>query len=114
MKDESSDSYFDLKTDVGVLFDESGNLYYMTSEWKDSTSINTVYKFDPKANETTLLTAPAGGTSYTSFKISKDGKIIFVEGNRWNAGSSSASNGTYVTFLRAIPVENPNYPSNIY
>lgn len=100
-------NYLSLETDKGVMFDAAGNLYYMASSYNSSGSMSVVYKFDPKTNEITELTASVSGTNYSSFKITKDGKIIFVQGSRWNSGSSA-------TFLRAIPVDNPNSFSNIY
>lgn len=105
---DSYQNYLSLETDKGVMFDAAGNLYYMARKWNSSGSdTSVVYKFDPKTNEITELTASVSGTNYSSFKITKDGKIIFVEGSRWNSGS-------YTTFLRAIPVDNPNNFSNIY
>lgn len=100
-------NYLSLETDKGVMFDAVGNLYYMASSYNSSGNMSVIYKFDPKTNEITELTASVSGTNYSSFKITKDGKIIFVQGERWNSGSST-------TFLRAIPVDNPNSFSNIY
>lgn len=100
-------NYLSLETDKGVMFDAAGNLYYMARKWNSSGDMSVVYKFDPNTNEITELTASVSGTNYSSFKITKDGKIIFVEGSRWNSGSSA-------TFLRAIPVDDPNNFSNIY
>jgi len=100
-------NYLSLETDKGVMFDAAGNLYYMARKWNSSGDMSIVYKFDPKTNEITELTASVSGTNYSSFKITKDGKIIFVQGSRWNSGSSA-------TFLRAIPVDDPNNFSNIY
>lgn len=104
---DSYQNYLSLETDKGVMFDAAGNLYYMARKWNSSGSdTSVVYKFDPKTNEITELTASVSGTNYSSFKITKDGKIIFVQG-RYSSGSSAA-------FLRAIPVDNPNNFSNIY
>lgn len=100
-------NYLSLETDKGVMFDAAGNLYYMARKWNSSGDMSVVYKFDPKTNEITELTASVSGTNYSSFKITKDGKIIFVQGSRYSSGSSAA-------FLRAIPVDNPNNFSNIY
>lgn len=101
------ENYLSLETDRGVMFDAAGNLYYMAGKWNSSGGMSVVYKFDPKINEITELTAFDSGTNYSSFKITKDGKIIFVEGSRYSSGSSAA-------FLRAIPVDDPNNFSNIY
>lgn len=100
-------NYLSLETDKGVMFDAAGNLYYMARKWNSSGDMSVVYKFDPKTNEITELTASVSGTNYSSFKITKDGKIIFVQGSRYSSGSSA-------TFLRAIPVDDPNNFSNIY
>ncbi len=100
-------NYLSLETDKGVMFDAAGNLYYMARKWNSSGDMSIVYKFDPKTNELTELTASVSGTNYSSFKITKDGKIIFVQGSRYSSGSSA-------TFLRAIPVDDPNSISNIY
>ena len=102
---DSYQNYLSLETDKGVMFDAAGNLYYMARTWNGNMSV--VYKFEPKTDEITELTASVSGTNYSSFKITKDGKIIFVQGSRYSSGS-------YATFLRAIPVDNPNSFSNIY
>ena len=104
---DSSDSYQSLDTDKGIMFDASGNLYYMARTWNSSGEISCVYKFEPETNEITQLTSAVSGTYYDAFKISADGQIIFVQGTRW-------SSNTNTTFLRAIPVQNPNNFSNIY
>lgn len=101
--DPYNNSYQSLDTGKGVMFDDAGNLYYMASTWNSSGYISVVYKFEPETNEITQLTASVPDTNYSSFKISADGQIIFVEGKRSNT-----------TFLRAIPVQNPNNFSNIY
>lgn len=101
---DSYQNYLSLETDKGVMFDAAGNLYYMARKWNSSGDMSVVYKFDPKTNE---ITASVSGTEYSSFKITKDGKIIFVQGSRYSSGSSA-------TFLRAIPVDDPNSISNIY
>lgn len=100
-------NYLSLETDKGVVFDAAGNLYYMARKWNSSGDMSIVYKFDPKTNEITELTASVSGTNYSSFKITKDGKIIFVQGQRDGSGSSA-------TFLRTIPVDDPNNFSSIY
>ena len=104
---DSYQNYLSLETDKGVMFDAAGNLYYMARKWNSSGDMSVVYKFDPKTNEITELTASVSGTNYSSFKITKDGKIIFVQGSRYSSGSSA-------NFLRAIPVDDPNSFSNIY
>ena len=105
--DPYNNSYQSLDTNKGIMFDNSGNLYYMASTWNSSGNISVVYKFEPETNEITQLTSAVSGTDYSSFKISADGQIIFVQGKRW-------SSNTNTTFLRAIPVQNPNNFSNIY
>lgn len=105
--DPYNNSYQNLDTDKGIMFDNSGNLYYMARTWNSSGDISVVYKFEPETNEITQLTASVPDTNYSSFKISADGQIIFVQGTRW-------SSNTNTTFLRAIPVQNPDNFSNIY
>ena len=105
--DPYNNSYQSLDTDKGIMFDASGNLYYMALTWNSSGEISCVYKFEPETNEITQLTSAVSGTYYNSFKISADGQIIFVQGTRW-------SSNTNTTFLRAIPVQDPNNFSNIY
>ena len=105
--DPYNNSYQSLDTDKGIMFDASGNLYYMARTWNSSGDISCVYKFEPETNEITQLTSAVSGTYYNSFKISADGQIIFVQGTRW-------SSNTNTTFLRAIPVQDPNNFSNIY
>ncbi|WP_273464031.1 hypothetical protein, partial [Treponema berlinense] len=108
---DSSDTYNtgyqNLDTGKGIMFDASGNLYYMARTYNSSGEISCVYKFEPETNEITQLTSAVPGTYYNSFKISADGQIIFVQGTRW-------SSNTNTTFLRAIPVQDPNNFSNIY
>lgn len=65
-------NYLSLETDKGVMFDAAGNLYYMARKWNSSGDMSIVYKFDPKTNELTELTASVSGTNYSSFKITKD------------------------------------------
>lgn len=101
--DTYNTSYQNLDTGKSIMFDASGNLYYMARTWNSSDEISCVYKFEPETNEITQLTSAVPGTDYDSFKISADGQIIFVQGSRWPT-----------TFLRAIPVQNPNNFSNIY
>lgn len=105
--DPYNNSYQNLDIDKGIMFDNSGNLYYMARTWNSSGEISVVYRFEPETNEITQLTSAVSGTDYSSFKISADGQIIFVQGTRW-------SSTTNTTFLRAIPVQNPNNFSNIY
>lgn len=102
-----NNDYQNLESDKGIKFDNAGNLYYMARTYDSSDSYSVIYKFTPKTNEIKKLTASVAGTYYNSFKITGDGQIIFVEGSRWLSGSSA-------TFLRAIPVNNPNNFSNIY
>lgn len=101
--DPYNNSYQNLDTDKGIMFDDAGNLYYMAR----TGDISVVYRFEPETNEITQLTASVPDTDYNSFKISADGQIIFVQGTR-------RSSNTNTTFLRAIPVQNPNNFSNIY
>lgn len=105
--DTYNTSYQNLDTEKGIMFDASGNLYYMARTWNSSGEISCVYKFEPETNEITQLTSAVSGTYYNSFKISADGQIIFVQGTR-------RSSNTETTFLRAIPVQDPNNFSNIY
>lgn len=105
--DTYNTSYQNLDTGKGIMFDASGNLYYMARTYNSSGEISCVYKFEPETNEITQLTSAVPGTYYNSFKISADGQIIFVQGTRW-------SSNTNTTFLRAIPVQDPDNFSNIY
>ena len=102
-----NNDYQNLENDKGIKFDNAGNLYYMARTYDSSNNYSVIYKFDPKTNNITKLTASVAGTYYNSFKITGDGQIIFVEGSRWLSGASAY-------FLRAIPVNNPNNFSNIY
>ncbi len=102
-----NNDYQNLEIDKGIKFDNAGNLYYMAQTYDSSNNYSVIYKFNPKTNEITQLTASVAGTEYNSFKITGDGQIIFVEGSRWQSGS-------YANFLRAIPVNNPNNIFNIY
>lgn len=84
-----------------IQFDTNGNLYYMAHNDTDNGSCSVIYKFAPKTNEITQLTAAVSGTNYESFKMTTDGQVVFVYGYRYSSGSSAC-------FLRAIPVSKPN------
>lgn len=70
-------NYLSLETDKGVMFDAAGNLYYMASSYNSSGSMSVIYKFEPKTNEITELTASVSGTGYSSFKITET-EILFL------------------------------------
>lgn len=92
--------------------DVSGNLYFVgrydyddDGKWANNGSV--IYKFDPSSDSLTQIVAAVEGTDYSNFQITSDGSYIFAQGQRWGSASSSS-------FLRAIPVSNPNRFVNIY
>ena len=95
------DNYISLQRDT-VVFDGSGNLYFVGyTPWDKGASA--IYKFDPLSSTLTQMVAAAELTSYNGFQITSDGYWILAQG--WRAGSS---------FLRAIPISNPDNFVNIY
>lgn len=88
-------------------FDRDGNLFYVATESQNGSSADVIYKFDPTTKESTKLVASVLGTSYKEFQISDGGEWLFVKGSRYTDGNTSY-------FLRAIPVSDPNNPSNLW
>ena len=88
-------------------FDRYGNLFYVATESQNGSSADVIYKFDPTTKESTKLVASVSGTSYKEFQISDGGEWLFVKGSRYTDGNTSY-------FLRAIPVSDPNNPSNLW
>lgn len=104
-------SYLDL-TNSGaniddIKFDESGNMYYLVTDWSTGSSKDMIYKFNPTTKNSEKLVADISGTNYDNMYISKNGDWIFVKGSRW-------SNNNNASFLRAIPTSSPNNSTNIY
>ncbi len=101
LKKENSTDYWNnhmsLNTD-SVTFDAKGNLYFISRDTGDL-----IYQYNPSTNELTKMVAAVEGTWYDKMQIDGEGQWIFVSGSR-----SSAH------FLRAIPINNPNSPVNIY
>lgn len=113
--DSDSRNYLSLRTDT-VTFDASGNVYFIVDDSYLEYSVNgsnyvsnyvdngqCIYQFNPKTNELTQMVAAVAGTTYDRMQIDNDSQWIFASGYR---------NGA--SFLRAIPVSNPNSPVNIY
>ena len=102
-KDDATDywnTHMSLKTE-SVTFDAAGNVYFISSDNGDM-----IYQFDPKTNELVKMVASVENTYYEKMQIDDEGEWIFVSGNRYTGSSSY--------FLRAIPINNPNSPVNIY
>lgn len=85
-----------------IQFDKYGYMYYMAYESTDSSSTQIIYRYSPSLKKSVAMTYQAPGLSYSSFQITGDASYIFVQ------GSSSAG-----SFLRAVPVSNPNNPINL-
>ncbi|MBR1637755.1 MAG: hypothetical protein IJ688_00030 [Treponema sp.] len=109
--DYDAKNYLSLRTDT-VTFDASGNVYFIVNDsyWEYSNNESNyvdngqcIYQFNPKTNELTQMVAAVAGTTYDRMQIDNDSQWIFASGYR---------NGA--SFLRAIPVSNPNSPVNIY
>lgn len=94
---DSKNTHMPLKTE-SVTFDASGNLYFVSRETGDM-----IYQYTPKKNELTKMVAEVENTQYDRIQIEDKGQWIFASGER---GASY--------FLRAIPINNPNSPVNIY
>ena len=110
--DYDAKNYLSLRTDT-VTFDASGNVYFIVNDsyWDyDKNGYGSlvdngqcIYQFNPKTNELTQMVAAVAGTSYERMQIDNDGEWIFASGRRNEA-----------SFLRAIPILNPNNPVNIF
>lgn len=88
-------------------FDSKGNVFYIATENPNGGSTtDIVYKFNPKTKISERLVASVSDTHYQEFYVSNSGDWIFVKGIRY--GDSEAS------FLRAIPVSDPDNPSNLW
>lgn len=87
-------------------FDNRGNVYYIANENTGSSWTDVIYKFNPRTKTSEKLVAAVSDTDYEEFYVSNSGDWIFVKGNRY--GYSVAS------FLRAIPVSDPDNPSNLW
>jgi len=91
-----------------IAFDKQGYMYYLVNEWNGNTAnTNMIYKYNPKTNESTQLTAPIENTYYDKFQVSNDGKWIFAKANRWSSSNSTS-------FLRAIDTADPNNQINLF
>ena len=102
-KDNATDywnTHMSLKTE-SVTFDADGNVYFISSDNGDM-----IYQYNPSTDELTKMVASVENTYYEKMQIDDEGQWIFVSGNRYTGSSSY--------FLRAIPINNPNSPVNIY
>ena len=86
-----------------IKFDRAGNAYFVMGDPYSTSSTTLMCKFNPSDNSMTQLTAGVEGISYDKFMITSDGQLILVSGSRSNS-----------SFLRAIPVSDPNHFTNIY
>ena len=103
-------SLYNNGNNVDIKFDGAGNAYFMISDYSSGASTTLICKFNPSDNSMTQLTAGVSGIEYKKFMITSDGQLILVSGDRWNSGSTS----TNACFIRAIPVSDPNHPTNVY
>lgn len=87
-------------------FDNRGNVYYIANENTGSSWTDVIYKFNPRTKTSEKLVAAVSDTTYEEFYVSNTGDWLFVKGYR--SGDVSAN------FLRAIPVSDPNTPSNLW
>ncbi len=107
----SYDQYYSLSSSDGEpVFDASGNTYFLSHDNDSSSSTTVICKFNPNDNSITELTAGASGTNYNKFIITSDGYFVIASGSRYSYSNTS---GTSASFLRAIPVNDPNHPINI-
>lgn len=93
-----------------ILFDQTGNMYYILSEisYSDLNITNAIYKFDPKTNASTIMSQKIENTCYKKFFISKDGKYLFAETLKMNEGDILSA------YLRAIPTDSPSEYKDIF
>ena len=109
VRDDTYNNHMELASTDLLSFDSSGNVYFVARDYYNakgdyvSNPGQVIYKFDPTSDELTQMVASVEGTYYSKLQITGDGTWILVNGSR----SSSY-------FLRAIPVNNPNNPVNIY
>lgn len=87
-------------------FDNRGNVYYIANENTGSSWTDVIYKFNPRTKTSEKLVAAVSDTTYEEFYVSNSGDWLFVKGYR--SGDVSAN------FLRAIPVSDPDNPSNLW
>lgn len=109
VRDDTYNNHMELASTDLLSFDSSGNVYFVARDYYNSKGDyvsnpgQVIYKFGPTSDELTQMVASVEGTYYSKLQITGDGTWILVNGSR----SSSY-------FLRAIPVNNPNNPVNIY
>lgn len=95
--ENSTYSYLNI-IDDSVTFDSIGKVYFIAG--------SSIYQFDSKTNTVTQLVVEVQGTNYSKIQVDKAGQWLFAYGSRHSPSSSS--------FLRAIPIENPNSPINVF
>lgn len=96
-ENNSYSSYLSINDD-SVTFDSIGKVYFIAG--------SSIYQFNSKTNTITKMVAEVQGTSYSKIQIDKTGQWLFAYGSRYSPSSSY--------FLRAIPIENPNSPINVF
>ncbi len=89
-----------------MWFDQNGYAFFLVNESGSGQSSQMIYRFDPKTNNLLQLVPAVTGTNYQKVMVSRDGNWIFAHGARYNNSSNT-------TFLRAIPVSNPENPINL-
>ncbi len=94
---DSMNTHLSLRTD-SITFDAKGNVYFISSDNGDM-----IYQYNPKTAKLTQMVAAVGSTIYDKMQIDDEGLWIFVSGYRSNS-----------YFLRAIPINNPNSPVNVF
>ena len=104
--------YLTDSVDKAMTIDSKGNLYFLMKEL-DISSGSTIFngdlilKYDPSTNEVTKLTIPDSTIYYTKLQVSADGEWFFASVQKQNGS-------TYVNYLRAIQVSNPESYVNIF
>ena len=99
-KDEDNNIiHMNLKKE-SLVFDGKGIAYFICS-YKDNSDM--IFQYDSQNNKLENLVAEVDGITYSKMQMDKEGEWIFVSGSSGNK-----------SFLRALPVSNPNTPVNLF
>ena len=78
--------YLDMDSDP-LVRDPSGNIYFMTEKYSNSTSVNKIYKYYPAGEGIPIEVTPTNSTmSIENFKVDSEGNIYIKSG--WSGTSS--------------------------
>ena len=112
VRGDTDNDYMELASTDLLSFDSSGNVYFVARDYYNSKGDyvsnpgQVIYKFGPTSDELTQMVASVEGTRYSDLQITNSGDWFFVQGSRFTS--------SWVYFLQAIPISNPNNFVNIY